>query len=500
MSGSDFIGRERTVLELVKLVALLRDGHTQLLFANQDGFNLWFPIRFEKFHDGVFITATDIQHAGLLGAKVLRFGERTADSSYGLVGMIIAKDSDHGIVRLATNYLSNAVVLETLGVIDSETNLPLMVALPDGVSQEVSVKSAEWVTSFYWAWNRDAAPTNKKIKTIFDDTCDTLPLCLAKLIPSSSWAPYWFEHIPQDKILYFQFNRMIDWNDEPFADFTKRLFKTYDEHIGEIDKFVIDLRFNDGGNGYLLPPMVREFAKREALAQPNRLYIITGNHTFSAASNLIAQLLESTNVTTVGDVAAGPLNWYSDTITFNLPNSNLFVNISTMYWQKGQALDNRGYYPPDYYVPATFKDYRSCSDPALQTIKRNDAVSLKQILFNEGAERFRSELLEKEKLHGDLKSWFPYTSFDLISYANNTLFPAGKDDDALEILKLNAALYPNDVAAWHNLAATHASRGELKEALQCYETLLAIEPHHAQARLGRDNVSAAVSDQRNKKQ
>ena len=55
-------------------------------------------------------------------------------------------------------------------------------------------------------------------------------------------------------MLYFQFNRMNDWKDEPFTDFTKRLFRAYDEHIEGIDKFIIDLRFNDGGNGYLLPP------------------------------------------------------------------------------------------------------------------------------------------------------------------------------------------------------------------------------------------------------
>jgi tetratricopeptide (TPR) repeat protein len=487
--------RERTILELVKLVASLRDGHTQLFFANQAGFNLWFPIRFENFHDGIFITATDMKHSGLLGSKVLRFGERTAASAFGLVGAIIASDSDYGIARLVTNYLSNAVVLRTLEIIESEKHLFLEVVLPDGVKKTVSVESAEWVMGFYWAWNRDAVPTNGEIKTIFDEESDALPLYLSKIIPSSAWAPYWFEYIPKDRMLYFQFNRMINWSEEPFRDFTTRLFRKYDEHVDGIDKFVIDLRLNDGGNGYLLPPMVREFARRDASSQTNRLYIITGSHTFSAASNLIAQLLENTRVTTVGDIAAGPLNWYSDTVTFNLPNSNLFASISTMFWQKGQALDSRGYYPPDYYVPATFEDYISCSDPALQAIRRGEAVSLKQILFNEGADKFRSELLRREKLHGDLKGWFPYISFDLLFFANNTLFPTGKDNEALEILKLNTRIYPEDIAAWNSLAATHTARGEPKEALRCYEKLLAIEPHHAQARLGRDNARAAIADQ-----
>ena len=55
-------------------------------------------------------------------------------------------------------------------------------------------------------------------------------------------------------MLYFQYNAVDDWNKDPFEDFKSRLFKTFDENIKSIDKFVIDLRFNEGGNGYLINP------------------------------------------------------------------------------------------------------------------------------------------------------------------------------------------------------------------------------------------------------
>ncbi|UCF05848.1 MAG: tetratricopeptide repeat protein [bacterium] len=371
-------------------------------------------------------------------------------------------------------------MLEALEIIDSRELLPLEVLLQNNSKKKVSVESAEWRTSFNLFYYRTRVPTHNETKSIFDDRLDTLPLYLSKFIPSRT--PYWFKYMPDDKMLYFQYNNVTDWSKEPFRDFTERLFTAYDEHVSEIDKFVIDVRFNTGGNGYLLPPFVREFVLRRDSLTRGKLFIITGGHTFSAASNFIGQILKSTSAVTVGDIAAGPLNWCSDIITFALPNSNLMANISTMFWQEGHATDNRGYYPPDYYFPTTFKDYVSCSDPVLEAIQSDEATSLKDILFNEGVDEFIAEFQKREKVHGPAESWFPYTSFDLTLYTLVTLAPAGKMDEAWEISRLNTVLYPEDIRAWYSLAEMNANRGELTEALECYKKLLSIEPYVPEAR------------------
>jgi len=472
--------KERIILEVRKLVASLRDGHTGVLLHNQDNFNQWFPIRIEKFHDGLFITGADIENAGLLRAKVLRMGKLDAGSAYSRVGTIIATDSDHGIARLATSYLSNAVILKTLGIIDSQRLLPLEVLLQNGLKEKVSLESARWRMLFNLHYHKTRVPTNNETKTIFDDKLDSLPLYLSRVIPSR--VPYWFEYIPDEKMIYLQYNNVTNWNKEPFGDFTKRLFKAYDKHISEVDKFVIDVRFNSGGNGYLIPPFVREFVLRDDSLTRGKLYIITGRDTFSAASNFIGRMLKNTNAITVGDIAAGPLNWCSDTIQFALPNSKLMVNISTMFWQEGHATDTRGYYPPDYFIPTTFKGYFSCSDPVLEAIRNNEATSLKDILFNEGVDKFRAEFQRREKAYGSDEGWFPYTSFDSILYTYFTLMPADKIGEAFEILRLNTVLYPDDFRAWYVLAEINEENGKLKEAKECYDKLLSIEPHIPEAR------------------
>ena len=278
-------------------------------------------------------------------------------------------------------------------------------------------------------------------------------------------------------MLYFQYNSVNDWNKDPFADFTDRLFKTFDENITGIEKFVIDLRFNEGGNGYLITPFVNQFIQREKSFTNCKLYIITGTHTFSAAPNFIGQMLKNTNAITVGDIASGPLNWCSDIIDFVLPNSNIRVNISSMYWQEGHATDNRGYYPPDYYLPATFKDYVSCSDPIMDAIKNDQVISLKDVLLIEGAEKFLSEINHRKSIYGNVENWFPYTSFDLILLVYFNLIPEGKTEDALKILNFNSVMYPEDSRAWYALAETYREVGKIKEALEAYKKLISIEPN-----------------------
>src|SRR5579864_6621987 len=52
------LSRSQIVTRMMQLVARIRDGHTTLQPFDPNGFNLWFPVRFYWFQDGIFITAT----------------------------------------------------------------------------------------------------------------------------------------------------------------------------------------------------------------------------------------------------------------------------------------------------------------------------------------------------------------------------------------------------------------------------------------------------------
>lgn len=67
---------EKVILELKKVIADIGDGHTELSLNNKDQFNLWFPVRIEKFYDGLFITGISDEFPNILKAKILRIGKK----------------------------------------------------------------------------------------------------------------------------------------------------------------------------------------------------------------------------------------------------------------------------------------------------------------------------------------------------------------------------------------------------------------------------------------
>jgi len=471
---------EKVIVELMRLVASLYDGHTEIRLSGQERFNLWFPVRIEKFYDGLFITACAEAHKELLGSRILKLGNLEALEAYKKVATIASKDSEAAASRLTANYLSNAIVLKALDIINDEKVLSLELVTARNGKKSVALSSDAWVMRNNWTWNRASVPTKNKTVTVFDNRLNELPPYLSKLVPAR--IPYWFEFYPERKLFFLQFNAVTNWDKAPFVDFTKKLFKSYDDNVRDIEKFVIDLRFNEGGNGALLPPFLREFILRRDSLPRGKLYIMTGSHTFSAATNLIGKMLKYTSAITVGDIAPGPLNWYSDVIELKLPNSNLLINISSMFWMEGHALDKRGCYPPDYYLPETYKDFVAFRDKPLEAILAGTALPLKDILLDQGWDKFKAEFEIRKAQHSDVENWFPYTHFDLVLTAYFDLLSSGKGDDALELLKFNAVLYPDDFRSWYGLAEVAKDLDKTDLALSSYETLIKMEPQIADVR------------------
>jgi hypothetical protein len=350
--------------------------------VNNPAFKHWFPLRIDQFADGVFITAIDKQYAELVGAKVLRLGSLTAQDAFQRVASVASMDSSYGIPKEVPAFVSNATILGVLKIIETPHSLPLELELQSGEKRNVSITSSEWSAVFGWTRQNYGIPGDSDFANVFSDRMDSLPLHLKNMLADADF--YWFELLPERKTLYLQFNTVGDTQDETFHEFVERLWDHYEQHSEKIDRFVIDLRYNDGGNGYLLLPMIHEFIRHEEIIERGRLYVITGPCTFSAATNFLGQLIEHTDVITVGEPAAGPLNWFSDWEQLVLPHSGLNLNVSTLYWQRGQPSDKQGYYPPDFHVPVTSEDFFSGDDKALEAITTGKVFPLSGVLRNDG--------------------------------------------------------------------------------------------------------------------
>jgi len=75
MSALPELTEEQRVVDAMKLVALIGDGHTQLE-PNDPAFAYWYPVRIYEFSDGYFITSAFKDVRELAGARVLRIAGR----------------------------------------------------------------------------------------------------------------------------------------------------------------------------------------------------------------------------------------------------------------------------------------------------------------------------------------------------------------------------------------------------------------------------------------
>jgi tetratricopeptide (TPR) repeat protein len=115
-------------------------------------------------------------------------------------------------------------------------------------------------------------------------------------------------------------------------------------------------------------------------------------------------------------------------------------------------------------------------------------VPLKDILLKDGWVAFKAEFDRMKSAYPDVKSWFPYTHFDLVLTAYIDLLQAKKTNDALELARFNSELYPGDLRSWYGLAEVAKELDDIDLALGACEKLLAIEPNIAEIRPNRLNL------------
>jgi hypothetical protein len=177
--------------------------------------------------------------------------------------------------------------------------------------------------------------------------------------------PYWFEHLPASRTVYFQWNLVRDDPAESLAAFSTRLHAFIRDH--DVDKLVIDLRWNNGGNTLLVLPLLHELIASD-LNRRGKLFVIVGRRTFSAAQNAATLIERHTQAIFVGEPTGSSPNFVGEEDPVTLPYSKLQINVSDLFWQSSWPYDSRTWIGPEIYVPLTFAAFRANRDPALEAI------------------------------------------------------------------------------------------------------------------------------------
>jgi tetratricopeptide repeat protein len=346
------------ILEMMKLMRTLGDGHANIHALARPEFQLTLPMQFYMFAEGLYIIAADPKYRELLGAQVLRFDAQPVDSVVRALDPLISRDNENSIwVQQRAPYLMRHVpVLNALGLSASSREVTLSLRMLDGSTRSLKVAAD---TSNPNIWNVRPHPP------AWIGLPQTLPGPLPLYLKNMGTA-FWFEQQAGSKLVYCQFNIIRDLPNETVAQFGERLVKFVNEN--DVDGLVLDLRWNNGGNTLLAQPFLHQIMRSEKINRRGSLFVVIGRRTFSAAQNLATFLERHTNAIFVGEPTGSSPNFVGEEEFFTLPYSGMAANVSELLWQSAWPWDRRTWIAPLLYSPPTFAAFRRSQDPALEAI------------------------------------------------------------------------------------------------------------------------------------
>ncbi|HEX8151690.1 MAG TPA: hypothetical protein VF698_01135, partial [Thermoanaerobaculia bacterium] len=295
----------------------------------------------------------------------------------------------------------------------------------------------------------------------------------AEYIPSKN---FWFEHVPESRLLYVNYSAVQDANDKSVAEFFREVFAYADTQ--QIEKFVVDVRTNGGGNNMLNRPIFRMLAAHaDTLAKEGRFFVIIGRTTFSAAQNFVNAVDRDTAAIFVGEPTGGAPNHYGDSTRFSLPNSGLVVRASTLWWQDAHPQDPRSWVAPDIAAELSSSDDRNGRDAALEAILRyTPAPPLTSRLREALARGGKEEALKTYRAWRAEPATKYVSAEDEINSFAASLFGSNVAH-AVAMFELNAEVHPRSWRALESLGRAYAGTDKKEAAIAAYEKALALEPN-----------------------
>lgn len=347
----------RIVAELMKLLRLVNDGHTRLrdLTALPE-LQQTLPVQFSLFEEGLFVVAVAPEHEGLLGAEVLAVAGRPVDELQEALDPLISRDNNQWPKQMFPYHLRELPLLHALDLVPDPRTVALTVRDRAGGERVATIATDATQPDIWFAI---PAPVGWRH---LPETLSTPPPHYLR----NAGTYYWFDYLADAQTVYCQFNRVRDAEEEPLADFIARLFRFIADH--PVEKLVLDLRWNNGGNTFLEMPLLYGLIGCEKVNQPGKLFVIVGRRTFSAAQNLAVMIERHTNAIFAGEPTGSSPNFIGESIPFELPYSKLKGTISDLYWQSAWPMDHRTWIAPRLYTPPTFAAYAENRDPALEAI------------------------------------------------------------------------------------------------------------------------------------
>lgn len=337
--------------EIMRVLATLRDGHTELNIGHSKvGFHRM-PVLVYFFEGELRVVAAHEGYKELLGSSVKTIGEKPIEEVFETLKKRMSADNEMEYLHAGPNYLILTELMACMGYSDDPLEVNASFQLMSGVKKNYNFKGL----------------TSKEYQ---DGPWEFVTKNDPPLYRSNTKHWYWYKWLPNADVMYVYLGRMNNQKGvQSIKKFASELFDEIDQL--QPSKLIIDVRRNNGGNYGLTRPIVDAIKERSWLNQNQKLWMITGRRTFSAASTMAIFLKKETETILIGEPGRTHPNLADNNEYMNLPNSDYLIEYTTRIKQHWPERPELTMIPVDVEILPDFDSYKEGKDPVVEYILNN---------------------------------------------------------------------------------------------------------------------------------
>lgn len=331
------------ISNIARIVASFKDAHTTVYIPGK-----WFlPFDFYWFDEGVYIIGGLNRYRSLIGCRITHINNIEIMEVINQLKTVISYENESFLKSQLPKYIRVAEVLYGLDIIKGLKELSIGVEYGDGIVSTIGIKTyTDQELSFDYI-NIDGLLEHE------------IPLY------RRGSENYWSYHLENDNTFYINYNCCKNMkNIGAMAFFDEVLV---DINMSQVDKVVVDIRNNFGGNSRLLEPFIQDLKHWILEDDRRRVFAIIGRDTFSSALLNAYSLKNDAGAILVGEASGGKPNCYGEVLYLELLNSKLRIRYSTKYYDIIKDNSQESLFPDMKFV-VKFDDFIKCKDPVMKYI------------------------------------------------------------------------------------------------------------------------------------
>lgn len=453
---------------IARIIALFKYGHTNIGWRESPVKYHVVPVNFYWFSDGIYVEGAEKKYEEIIGAKLLKVETVPVEKALIAVKPLVPSENDQYFKSHGLDFLTIPEALHAQRLTKQLKNSVTYTFEKDGKIFDLSIPAVDafrfprrygFVThGADWLSVRNQSSTPNYLKN------------LEKI--------YYYEYLPETKTVYVRHSQILDDPQEAIPAFYKKVFEFIEKN--DVEKLVLDVRLNGGGNNYKNKPIVTGIIESSKINKPGKLFVIIGRRTFSACQNLVNELSNYTNTLFVGEPTSENINFYGDNRRVELPKTKIPVFLSFAWWQDKPQWENAPWLAPQLVVEMSFDEYKTNKDPILDACLKfndNDVVldpfGYLRDLFEAG--KMDQVEAEAKRMAADPK--YRYVDFEgRINRAGYDLLNAKQIEQAIFVFQLNTKLYPKSANAWDSFAEANWKANFLDKAIEYYNKAIELDP------------------------